>query len=286
MDPLKDALTRPDGIAVRLHALRVQADIQAKDLAETLGWHPSKVSRIENGKTGPTVEDIRKWVRACGGDDEAADGLEEMLSAAQTEHRNWRMSMRHGQAGVQVGYNKLVGRAHTIRHFEMAAIPGLLQTPEYARRMLSETVRLHSPEVRDEDEAVAIRMERQKYLYDPTKSFDFLLAEPVLRWRVCPPGVMRGQLDRLQTVIGLERVRFGILPLDKPIATIPQNSVGLYVGEEQIVAAVETFAGETIHRGDEAVTFNLAVDYLWSDAVTGEDARELIIAATQALPPE
>ena len=40
----------------------------------------------------------------------------------------------------------------------------------------------------------------------------FFSLSPVLRWLVCPPGVMRTQLDRLQTVIGLERIRFGNHP--------------------------------------------------------------------------
>lgn len=62
-----------------------------------------------------------------------------------------------------------------------------------------------------------------------------------------PPPMMRAQLDRLQTVIGLDHVRFGIIPMGRVLTRTPQASVQLYVGEETI-AVTEDFAGETWHR--------------------------------------
>ncbi|MEN3612574.1 Scr1 family TA system antitoxin-like transcriptional regulator [Plantactinospora sp. ZYX-F-223] len=83
------------------------------------------------------------------------------------------------------------------------------------------------------------RMQRQAYLYDTTKQFEFLLAEPVLRWLLCPPDVMRGQLDRLQTIVGLPNIRFGIVPMGVPLTTAPQHAVQLY----DDLAIVDTFLG-------------------------------------------
>ncbi|MFF5176622.1 Scr1 family TA system antitoxin-like transcriptional regulator [Micromonospora sp. NPDC000316] len=85
-----------------------------------------------------------------------------------------------------------------IRHFETVYVPGLLQTADYARRILTEMVELHNLDIADVDAAVASRMQRQHLLYDTSKRFEFLLAEPVLRWLLCPAEVMRGQLDRRQ----------------------------------------------------------------------------------------
>ncbi|MFE9694132.1 Scr1 family TA system antitoxin-like transcriptional regulator, partial [Micromonospora sp. NPDC005806] len=74
------------------------------------------------------------------------------------------------------------------------------------------------------DTAVATRMQRQQLLYDTSKRLEFLLAERVLQWLLTSPEVMRGQLDPLQTVVGVPNIRFGILPLGVPLATTPQNS--------------------------------------------------------------
>lgn len=95
---------------------------------------------------------------------------------------------------------------------------------------------------------------------------------------------MREQLDRLQTVIGLPRIRFGIVPMGIKLATMPQNSFQIYVGDDGPVVAVETFTTETFVRGDEAEAYVRAIDRLWEEAVTGDGAR--IIAAIEALEPK
>ncbi|MEH0821949.1 MULTISPECIES: DUF5753 domain-containing protein [unclassified Micromonospora] len=202
-----------------------------------------------------------------------------MLGEVQAVHRDWRRRMRQGQAAVQDSYSQLVAESRLIRHFDTVYVPGLLQTADYARRILTEMVELHNLDVTDVDAAVATRMQRQRLLYDTSKRFEFLLAEPVLRWLLCTPEVMRGQPDRLQTVIGVPNVRFGILPLGVRLATTPQNSLQMY----DDVAIVETFVGETTHRDDEAAAYVKAVERLWKEAVTGEDARRLIVRVARDL---
>jgi hypothetical protein len=95
--------------------------------------------------------------------------------------------MRRGQVAVQDNYNQLVAESQVNRHFETVYVPGLLQTPDYARRILTEMVELRDLNMSDVDAAVASRMQRQQLLYDTSKRFEFLLAEPVLRWLLCPP---------------------------------------------------------------------------------------------------
>jgi hypothetical protein len=93
---------------------------------------------------------------------------------------------------------------------------------------------------------------------------------------------MRAQLDRLQTVIGLEHVRFGIVPMGTVLTRTPQASVQIYVGAETI-AVGEDFAGETWHR-ENAEAYNRGVDRMWEEGVEGDRARELLVRAAQVLP--
>ncbi|MCW3813740.1 helix-turn-helix transcriptional regulator [Micromonospora sp. DR5-3] len=276
---MEEWLTQPEGLADRLRALRTQAGLSGKELAEANGWAPSKVSRLENGRQMPAPADLYAWARACGADDTAAQELLRMLGEVQSAHRSFRRRMRQGQAAVQDSYNQMVAESRLIRHFETVWVPGLLQTADYARRALTEMVELHNLDIADVDAAVATRMQRQQFLYDASKRFEFLLAEPVLRWLITSPEVKRGQLDRLQTIVGVPNIRFGILPLGVPLATTPQNSFQMY----DDVAIVETFVGETTYRDDEAATYTRAIERLWEEAVTGEDARRLIVRAAQEL---
>ncbi|WP_345483020.1 Scr1 family TA system antitoxin-like transcriptional regulator [Actinopolymorpha pittospori] len=98
---------------------------------------------------------------------------------------------------------------------------------------------------------------------------------------MAPPDVMRGQLDRLQTVIGTPNIRFGIIPFGIPLSTTPQNSFQIY----DDTAMVETFVGETTHTHESAAAYARVMDRLWNDAVTGHSARKLIFDAVEALPP-
>jgi hypothetical protein len=179
---------------------------------------------------------------------------------------------------VQGDYTQLARESTLIRHLEVAVVPGLLQTPAYARAMFAEMTELVGREASDLDAAVAARLQRQSLLYQPERQFEFLLTEAVLRWLLVPADVMRGQLDRLHSVIGLPNVRFGILPLGIRLHAIPRHSVVIYQGAER-VAAVELFAAESFYRGEDADAFNRAIDRLWADALVGEDARQLILDA-------
>jgi transcriptional regulator with XRE-family HTH domain len=280
MSPTQAWLVRPDGLADRLRALRVQAGLQAKDLAEAVGWYASKVSRIETGQQMPSPDDIRTWARACGADADTTESLLKILEEARAERTAWKRRMRRGQEAVQLDYNRLTAESTVIRYFETAWVPGFLQTVPYARAVFLEMVSLHDLDVKDIDAAVATRMQRQQLLYDPNKRFELLIAEPVLRWLLVPADVMRGQLDRLQTIIGAPNVRFGIIPMGVPLTTTPQHAFQMY--DDLVI--VEGFLGEQVHRGEDAAKYTQIMDRLWENAVTGDQARELLIAAARALP--
>jgi transcriptional regulator with XRE-family HTH domain len=282
VESIEEWLTQPEGLATRLRALRVQAGLSGKQLADASGWAQSKVSRIENGQQMPSPDDIRAWANGTGADEETVRQLLGNREEARIAHATFPRRMRRGQARVQKTYSELVAGARLIRHLETVYVPGPLQIPDYARRVLTEMITLHDLEIDDVDAAVQERMARAQMLYDPSKQWEFLLAEPVLRWLLPAPAVMRGQLDRLQGIIGLERIRLGIVPMGVELATTPQNAVQVYVADEP-VAVVETYIGETWHRGDEAAAYMRAIDRQWEDAVEGDEARQLIARAAHDL---
>jgi hypothetical protein len=257
----------------------LRAGLSGKEMSERTGWQASKVSRLETGRQLPSEPDVLRWGEICDAGPALRDELLALRESASSAHRAWRLKVRNGVHAVQADYNRLVAQSRTVRHFETAWVPGLLQTPDYARHVFAEMVALHQVAVGDAEAAVALRMERQRFLYDTTKRFEFLLAEPALRWGLCPPDVMRVQLDRLRGVIGLTHIRFGVLPLDASLATPPQNAFQLYDG----VAIVETFVGETTHGPGDSAAYARALDRLWEDAVTGADALAVLDAATARL---
>jgi len=271
--------TQHGALAEELHALRQRTGLSGKEFAAQVGWAPSKVSRLENAKQMPSRADIDVWVEACDAAAEEAADLRSLLRDSQTDRQEWRRRLRRGLAAVQVDYNQLVADASEIRYFETAVIPGFLQTAAYARRILAEMSELHGLPAGDDDAAVAARLRRQQHLYDVTKRFTFVLAEPVLRWGLCPPEVMRPQLDRLLNAAELPNVELLILPLGVKLATTPQHAFQLY----DEVAIVDTATTELVFREDEAAAYLRLFDRLAAEALGGDHARRLISDAVAGL---
>lgn len=128
-----------------------------------------------------------------------------------------------GLAAEQDTVHGLEQSARTLRHFQPCIIPGLLQTAEYARRILA----MADPAA-DLGQAVAARMARQAILYDPGRALEFLLTEAALRFRPGSGDVLPAQLDHLASVATLETVSLGVIPADAGMHAIPRCGFILY----------------------------------------------------------
>jgi hypothetical protein len=106
-------------------------------------------------------------------------------------------------------------RATRIHEWEMRVVPGLLQTPDYARSV----IRAGRP--RDSDEAVARkvtdRMERQEILNtDNPPMLWYILHEGVVRQQIGGPEIMKKQLTQLIELAAKPGILLQILPFSAP----------------------------------------------------------------------
>lgn len=260
----------------RLRALRVGAGLAGKELAAALGWPASKVSRIELARQNASPADIDAWLTVTGGSDAERTGLLGLLDQAREDQNTFRQRTRRGQAPVQAGYNALVQGCTHFREFHTAVVPGMLQTPDYARAVLAAATKFNP--VPDIDKAVQVRVARQKYLYS-RRQFEFVITESVLRWGIAPPDVMRGQLDRLHSAIGLPNVRLGILPFGVALDFVPLHMFEMF----DDLVCVETISREHRHVGAEAQTYIEAFETAQAVALTGSDARALLLSTADDL---
>lgn len=278
MRPTGEWLNQPGGLAERLQRLRKAAGLTGDRLAEVAGWPRSKVPKIENGRQMPTDADIRAWAEACGQPD-AIPELLVILADAQAVHRQWRHKLREGHAALQDEFDALVRGASHIRNFEVAFVPGLLQTPEYARYRALEAVRLHGASAGGVDATIAARMRRQEVLYDASKTFEFVVTGAAFHLLPCPVPVMLAQLDRLMTASTLTNVTLGVIPFDVELSVVPM--LGFLAVDDLTV--LETFTSADTLGGEESAKYRQVFKELMAESVTGEEARRLIAAAAAAL---
>ncbi|WP_042432197.1 helix-turn-helix domain-containing protein [Streptacidiphilus anmyonensis] len=261
-----------EALGAWLHRLRRDAGLNGKELAERLGWAPSKVSRIEHGRQTPAAADLDAWCRACGQPDAAAE-VTARLQALDSHYVTWRRSLRAGHAPRQrVGMD--LDRATTVlRVFEPGMVPGLLQTAAYARSLFTALVALQgTPD--DVPQAVEARMERQRVLYHAGHEFHFVLTEAALRARLCPPEAHRGQLDRLLAVASLPGVRLGVIPDTAALPLAPLHSFWIF--DDRLVQ-VETWTAEVnVSEASEIALYRRVFDHYVAVARYGSAARAIV----------
>ena len=200
-------------LGAELRALRSRAGLTSGEAARLVGWHQSKVSRIETGTSGVKPADVRLLLDTYG----VADSqLRELLMVlAGSDDSDGRHHWWHAYRGVLPptyrDFISLESQAGAMRTLETTVVPGLLQTPEYARAVTSAAVE-GLPEGRL-DTLVEVRLARQDVLRaDPPLELSAVLDEAVLRREVGGPGVMARQLERLVEAARLPQVRLQVLP--------------------------------------------------------------------------
>lgn len=258
---------------VKLRQLREDAGLSGRELAELLGWSPSKLSRIELGQQVTTTNEIAALAAAVGLPDDRAQGLIGELRTARAEYSTWRAQISASIANNQKAIYASDSTTTHLRAFEVAAIPGLLQTPDYARAVFQALITLHRL-ADDVDRAVASRLQRQAVLYEPGRMFQFLLAESAIRFTVGDGDVMRAQLDRLQTLAGLPNLELRILPFSAPAPRLLFN--GFWIRDETTVE-IETTSGQITLRDAVDIRHHIDLfDRMWTTAVGDSELRNLL----------
>jgi transcriptional regulator with XRE-family HTH domain len=256
--------------------------MSGRQLAELLSWAPSKVSKLENGRQTPTEDDIRDWTRATGSEQET-DALLASLHTLEVQHAEWQRQLRTGLKPHQQQIAELDAKTRLFRAFESTFIPGLLQTAEYARYRFAQSITVFKVR-NDIDEAVAARVRRQEILYRPDKRFHFVLTEAALRYRLCPPEVMLGQLDRLISLAALPNVRLGIIGFETAYVVAPAHGFWLLDSDRVMV---ETFSAElNLAQPQEVTLYSGCFDALAAVASYGRSARAIITRVIDDLAPE
>lgn len=279
---VSNVLEARQALGRRLRELRQHADFSGKQLAESLSWPPSKVSKLENGRQTPTGDDIRAWTRATASEGESA-GLLASLHTLEVQHADWQRLLRGGLRPRQRALAELDQKTRLFRAFEATVIPGLLQTPEYARARFAEGVvrlKLHN----DINDAVQARVQRQEILYRADKRFHFVLTEAALRFRLCSPEVLLGQLDRLVSLSQLPNVKLGIIGFETRYATSPWHGFWLYDDKKVLVETMS--AALDLRQPQEVELYSDAFGQLAAVAGYGRSARAIIARVMNDLADE
>ncbi|SFT01152.1 helix-turn-helix domain-containing protein [Saccharopolyspora flava] len=271
LEPDNEKRDRKD-LAATLRHMRRAAGLSGERLAARAAMSQSKISRIESGRTIPSVADVERIMLALEVPADAQRDILEAARAANVDYVSARSAARLGIWRRQAEIKALCQSSRTVRHFLPIIPSGLLQTADYARSVL--TPAIESDPARDVERAVSSRMDAHEVLDDETRSFHFLLSEQAVRLKQAPASVMVEQLRHMAEVSERPNVDLAILPNSASITSPPLN---IFVVYDERLVTVEMFSGTVALRDYRDISHHLNIfNYFRERAASNAEAREIL----------
>ncbi|MFB7652686.1 MULTISPECIES: helix-turn-helix domain-containing protein [unclassified Streptomyces] len=271
----------------QLEELRTRAGLSFEQAAESIGVSHSTIRRMEAAKVARLrLPDVEKLLQYYGvRDQQEIDTF--LKSAREANKRGWWHTYRDVMPDWFAAYLSLEQAALHIRAYEPEFVHGLLQTPAYARALLS-AGNPHASSVATE-RRVALRMRRQEILTRPEPPrLWVVMDETVLRWPVGGAEVMREQVDHLIEVGRLPNVTLQIMPFaggPHPAMRAGAFHVFRFRAPElpDIVYLSGLVGAVYLDKGDDVVVYREALDRLGAQAVPARSTEELLGALRKEL---
>ncbi|MET9481635.1 helix-turn-helix transcriptional regulator [Streptomyces sp. NPDC006638] len=274
-----------------LRDLRNAARLTVRAAAKQLEWSEPKIWRIETGQTSLRSLDVEAMCRTYGADDQLTQGL--MGLAKETKNRGWWHAYDDVIPDSFDLYIGLEEAAERLSWYEAELIPGLFQTPDYARVLIK-----RSDPSRDDAEVerrVHVRITRQALLTRVTAppKVDVVLNEAILRRPVGGNKVMAEQLEHLVHLNELNNVSIRVVPygaglhdgiMTGPFVMMQFPTYGDSPSTEPPTVYAEGFTGALyLDKPNEIDRYDDAFKSIWGSALDEAGSTSLLKQAAREL---
>lgn len=226
-DSQTDSMVRRRRLGKALRGMRDACGLSLNDV-HALGLSKGRLSRIENGKLAATEADLQRLMEVYSA---SRNGITDLTAQMQElDDREWWHSYRLDRLYAE--FIAFEDEAAEEFEYHPTAVPGLLQTRDYARAI---ALGNSSPSALDKAETAAeVRILRQRVLTKtpPLRSVNFV-TETALRLSVGGPTVMRAQLEHLLEISELPAVDIRILPFSAGEAAAHGSGVTLLAFDDE-----------------------------------------------------
>lgn len=261
-------------LGVELRRLRESLDLSGDEVADTLGWSQSKVSRIEAAKHSVSVQDVAALLGQYG---VSQDVRAELLGMAAEEIGESAWVVRAGGSPRRQGHVASVEvTAARVRQYHPLIVPGLLQTADYARGVITGVGFPNAEPI------VAARLQRQKILTaEHGPQFEVVLDERALWLRPGPVAVVAAQLHRLAELArSVPRLSLRIVPVDvedQVVGMVP--FIEYTFTDSPPVVFIETPTADLfLAAASDVSTYSALFDRLTASALEPEDSARYLLA--------
>ncbi|WP_405949356.1 DUF5753 domain-containing protein [Streptomyces prunicolor] len=248
----------------RLRRLRERKGLSLRQLSERVGGYShSYLGRVELGEQLPSealVNTLDEFFETDGVLAELLDLAHDMLIPGYSREA---IDKEHQAERIQV--------------FNSNMVPGLLQTPEYARAAFRKALLGESEE--QINERVAVRMKRQRILEREEPPYYWgIMDESALRRPIGGQQCMSAQMKHLLQLASRPHVTVQVFPFDRGTHPVLGGSLTLHtLSDGATIAGVESFdSGEAVESPRRVLELTQKFDMARSAALTDDESRDLI----------
>lgn len=195
-----------------LRKLREAAGKPAKEVAGLLGASSAHMSQIEAGSSAINEERLRRLAAHCACTDEEL--IEALVAMATERTRGWWDEYKGVLPQVNLDVAEAEHHAKFLREVVITHVPGLLQTPDYARAVFG----YMRPELPESELAHRVdhRMKRRAVIEgDNPTPYQTIIHEFALRLRVADRQASIAQLRRILDEIERGHATVRVIPTDQ-----------------------------------------------------------------------
>ncbi|MGH3765183.1 MAG: helix-turn-helix domain-containing protein [Pseudonocardiaceae bacterium] len=237
-----------------LRALREAAKISTENAAAALSWYRAKVSKVETGAVRLTAAELSSLLKLYQADDATSERVQRLGEEARRKTSPARLPDWASK------FVSLEASATEIKLFFGDFIPGMLQTRDYAKAVLSTSVIVPPADV---EEMAASREHRAERLRSGAPLLWVVLGEEALRRTVGGPQVQRGQLIRLREMAEMPNVTVQVMPLSSGAhAALGMSFHLLDFGQSRTVYIEGLTSSDYLVRPQHTQAYNLVFDRL------------------------
>jgi transcriptional regulator with XRE-family HTH domain len=268
-------------LAAELREIRESKGKSGDAIAAALRWSPSKISRYERAKTGLQPREVERLLDYYEITGPRRELLLELAEDA-TQKGWWE---EYGDK-LNSDYRQFIGledEASSIAIWHVDVLPGLLQTPDYAKHIIGSYSQIEPVTPGMIDRLVRVRMRRQQVLdRDSAVKLAVVLDESVLQRRIGTDRVMAEQLQRLEQDANRPNVEVRILPLDGEHSVFGESFVIFRFGEDgeaslQDVVSTEHLTSDFSLEGERETYLHwIAFKTLAREALGPAESKKLI----------
>jgi transcriptional regulator with XRE-family HTH domain len=268
----------------QLRRLRERGNISREQAGDAIRGSESKISRLELGRVSLKERDVADLLVLYGVTDERErDAFLDLVR--ESNQPGWWHSYQDLLPRWFQDYVGLEESASRIQTYEIAFVPGLVQTENYARAV----VRRGLPDVPDSEveRRVGLRMGRQRMLDDPQgPRLWAVVDESVLYRAVGGTGVLREQLAHLLDITTRPNVSLQVVPFHSGGSAAEGSFSMLRFAEPELpdVVYLEHLSGALyLDKPDDVEAYAMVVQRLAVEAETPDESRDRLTKVYNSL---